>query len=138
MADNVNQNESSFERSVYKEFFTLIEADDKNIRVRCKLCPPASKQTYSCSRNSTANLKKHLQVSTVHCTLCTVYMLLFYLYFSSRSISKWTNGHQLLAVRLFLFFVIVKIQSVYIRQLGSIILLSIIDSIGTVRMAGMG
>ncbi|KAK0059504.1 zinc finger BED domain-containing protein 4 [Biomphalaria pfeifferi] len=51
------QIENSFERSVFTEFFTKIEIDNKNVRVRCKLCPPA----YSCALNSTANLKKHLQ-----------------------------------------------------------------------------
>ena len=42
MADkDTNDTESSFERSVYTEYFTLIEKDSKNVRVRCKLCPPA-------------------------------------------------------------------------------------------------
>jgi hypothetical protein len=34
--------ESSFERSVFTEFFSVVANDGKNIRVTCKLCPPAS------------------------------------------------------------------------------------------------
>lgn len=56
---------NSFKRSVFTEFFTLVDCDSKNVRLRCKLCPPASKQTYSCANNSTANLKKHLLVSNL-------------------------------------------------------------------------
>lgn len=68
MAEDKNEMSftSSYKRSVYTEFFTLIDIDDKNVRVRCKLCPPTSKKTYSCALNSTANLKKHLQVNKVY------------------------------------------------------------------------
>ena len=53
---------SSFERSVYTEFFELISTNDcKNLDVKCKLCPPTRK-TYRTSANSTSNLKKHLEV----------------------------------------------------------------------------
>ena len=55
--------ESSFERSVYTEFFQVVEKSDKNVKVSCTLCPPASNKTFSTALNSTANLKKHLKVS---------------------------------------------------------------------------
>jgi len=48
MTDNVDKAteeqavESSFHRSVFTEFFTPLDYDKKNIRVRCKICPPAS------------------------------------------------------------------------------------------------
>ncbi len=71
MADKTVENNisNSFERSVFTEFFTMVEKDCKNVRVRCKLCPPAVKQTYSCAINSTANLKKHLEVSKIYTLL---------------------------------------------------------------------
>ncbi|XP_071569972.1 cytochrome b5-related protein-like isoform X1 [Temnothorax nylanderi] len=55
---------SSFERSVYTEFFELrtITKDGKNIDVKCRLCPP-TKKTYRTSVKSTSNLKKHLETS---------------------------------------------------------------------------
>lgn len=52
---------TSFERSVFTEFFELVKVDRKNIHVKCRLCHDG-KKTYSTSTNSTANLKKHLQV----------------------------------------------------------------------------
>lgn len=54
--------ETSFERSVYTEFFEVVDKNGKNIKVLCKLCPPAAKKTFSTAINSTANLKKHLKV----------------------------------------------------------------------------
>ena len=65
------ENESSFERSVYTEFFQVVE---KNVKVLCTLCPPASKKTFSTALNSTANLKKHLKVF-VDLLLCSVALL---------------------------------------------------------------
>jgi hypothetical protein len=55
---------TSFERSVFTEFFELVKTDGRNIHVKCRLCHDG-KKTYSTSTNSTANLKKHLQVRTI-------------------------------------------------------------------------
>lgn len=57
------ESRSSFERSMYTEFFEFrtITKDEKNIDVKCKLCPP-TKKTYRTSVKSTSNLKKHLEV----------------------------------------------------------------------------
>ena len=46
-----------------RHYFTVVEEDDKNMRVHCKLCAPSSK-TLSSAHNITCNLKKHL--NTVH------------------------------------------------------------------------
>lgn len=63
-ADDEHKEASSFDRSVYTEFFTVVANDGKNIKLNCKLCAPASKKTFSTAINSTANLKKHLKVGT--------------------------------------------------------------------------
>ena len=68
------ENESSFERSVYTEFFQVVVKNGKNVKVLCTLCPPASKKTFSTALNSTANLKKHLKVF-VDLLLCSVALL---------------------------------------------------------------
>jgi hypothetical protein len=76
---------SSFERSVFKEFFTVVDNDGKNLRLHCKVCPPASKKTFSTAINSTANLKKHLKV---------VIMLLRWICFSRFELTNyfWFNN----------------------------------------------
>ena len=61
-SSSAETDETSFERSVYTEFFEVLEKNGKNIKVLCKVCPPASKKTFSTAVNSTANLKKHLKV----------------------------------------------------------------------------
>ena len=49
----------------YRHYFIVVEESDKNMRVRCKFCAPSNK-TLSSARNTTSNLKKHLD--TVHKT----------------------------------------------------------------------
>ncbi len=45
----------------YAHYFKLIRSkDDKNINVKCKLCPGGTK-TLSTTKNTTSNLLKHLQ-----------------------------------------------------------------------------
>ena len=46
----------------YSHYFVIIEEGEKNLRVRCTLCP--GNKTLSSARNTTSNFKKHL--NTVH------------------------------------------------------------------------
>ena len=48
-----------------RHYFTVVEEGDKNMRVRCRLCAPSNK-TLSSARNTTSNLRKHL--NAVHKT----------------------------------------------------------------------
>ena len=47
----------------YNHYFVVVEEGAKNLRVRCTLCAPSQK-TLSSARNTTSNLKKHLD--TIH------------------------------------------------------------------------
>ena len=49
----------------YSHYFAVVEESDKTLRARCTLCP-ATKKPLSTARNTTSNLKKHLE--TVHKT----------------------------------------------------------------------
>ena len=56
---------ATFYQWKHRHYFTVAEESDKNMRIRCKLCMPSNK-TLSSARNTTSNLKKHLD--TVHKT----------------------------------------------------------------------
>ena len=56
---------ATFYQWKHKHYFSVVEESDKNMRVRCKLCMPSNK-TLSSARNTTSNLRKHLD--TVHKT----------------------------------------------------------------------
>ena len=43
------------------KFFEVVDCEDRNFKVKCKLCLPA-KKIISTVVNSNANLKKHVQV----------------------------------------------------------------------------
>ena len=49
----------------YSHYFVVVEEIDKNLRAHCTLCAPSQK-TLSTARNTTSNLKKHLD--TIHKT----------------------------------------------------------------------
>jgi len=49
----------------YSHYFAAVDETDKILRARCTFCP-AAKKPLSTARNTTSNLKKHLE--TVHKT----------------------------------------------------------------------
>ena len=53
------QASASFYSWKYKHYFVIVEESEKNIRARCKLC--VGNKTLSFARNTTSNLKKHLE-----------------------------------------------------------------------------
>ena len=53
---------ASFHGWIYKYYFQFVSEDSKNLRVRCTLCDGS--KTLSSARNTTSNIKKHL--NTVH------------------------------------------------------------------------
>ena len=57
---------ATFYQWKYSHYFVVVEEGVKNMRARCTLCAPSSKPLSS-ARNTTSNLKKHLE--TVHKTI---------------------------------------------------------------------
>uniref|UniRef100_A0A3Q3MSV0 BED-type domain-containing protein n=1 Tax=Labrus bergylta TaxID=56723 RepID=A0A3Q3MSV0_9LABR len=54
------QTDSTFARWTYSHYFQFLREKDKNIIVKCNLCASATPRELSTSKNSTSNLKKHL------------------------------------------------------------------------------
>lgn len=54
------ETESTFARWTFSHYFQFIKEKDKNIIVKCNLCVCATPRELSTSKNSTSNLKKHL------------------------------------------------------------------------------
>jgi len=57
-SSEVAERATAFDGWKYKHYFVLLSEDAKNLRVRCTFC--AGNKTLSSAKNTTSNLKKHL------------------------------------------------------------------------------
>ena len=58
---------ATFHKWKFSHYFVIVNEGEKNLRVRCTLCP--GNKTLSCTRNTTSNFKKHLENVHKHTVL---------------------------------------------------------------------
>ena len=69
---------STFSKWLYSHYFEFVTEMDKNLTVRCTLCAGGRPRQLSTAKNSTSNLKKHLERvhSNLKCPICNIFTVI--------------------------------------------------------------